>query len=120
MELFFANQRFILDRGIDDMYASRLADGADAAMKAIAAGAFSRSGQQVTFVDRLSEVEAPVLLVWGELDRVFPAKQAVAASKALPTSWLEVFEGVGHVPHVEAAPAFAALVNRWLPSLPRP
>jgi pimeloyl-ACP methyl ester carboxylesterase len=120
MELFFANQRFILDRGIDDMYASRQAEGADAAVKAIAAGVFSRTGQQISYVDRLGEVEAPVLLVWGELDRVFPAKQAVAASKALPTSWLEVFEGIGHVPHVEAAPAFTALVKRWLLSLPRP
>lgn len=120
MELFFANQRFILERGIDDMYASRQVEGADAAVKTIAAGAFSREGQQISFVDRLSEVEAPVLLVWGELDRVFPAKQAVAASKALSTSWLEVFEGIGHVPHVEAAPAFTALVNRWLQSLPRP
>ena len=120
MELFFANQRFILDRGIDDMYAARQVDGADAAVKAIAAGVFSRTGQQISFVDRLGEVEAPVLLVWGELDRVFPAKQAVAASKALPTSWLEVFEGIGHVPHAEAAPAFTALVIRWLQSLPRP
>jgi hypothetical protein len=27
---------------------------------------------------------------------------------------------VGHVPQVEAAPAFAAIVNRWLLSIPRP
>ena len=27
---------------------------------------------------------------------------------------------VGHVPQVEAAPAFAAIVNRWLASIPRP
>jgi hypothetical protein len=29
-------------------------------------------------------------------------------------------EGVGHVPQVEAAPAFAEIVNRWLLSIPGP
>jgi pyruvate dehydrogenase E2 component (dihydrolipoamide acetyltransferase) len=120
LELFFENQRFVLERGIDDMYAARTAPGADPAVKATAANAFSRSGQNLVFTDRLGEIDAPILFVWGELDRVLPAKHAVAANAALPTSWLEILEGVGHVPQVEAAPAFASIVNRWLASLPRP
>ncbi len=120
LELFFENQRFILERGIDEMHAARSAPGADAAVKALAASAFSRSGQNVNYFDRLGELEVPVLLVWGELDRVLPARHAVAANAALPAFRLEIMEGVGHVPQVEAAPAFAAVVNRWLASLPRP
>jgi pyruvate dehydrogenase E2 component (dihydrolipoamide acetyltransferase) len=120
LELFFENPRFILERGIDEMHAARSAPGADAAVKALAASAFSRSGQTIAYLDRLSELEAPVLVVWGELDRVLPARHAVAANAALPTSWLEIMAGVGHVPQVEAAPALAAVVNRWLLSLPRP
>jgi pyruvate dehydrogenase E2 component (dihydrolipoamide acetyltransferase) len=120
LELFFENQRFILERGIDDMYAARSAPGADAAVKAIAANVFSRSGQNLVFTDRLGEIEVPILFVWGELDRVLPATHAVAANAARPTSWLEIMEGVGHVPQVEAAPAFALIVNLWLASLPRP
>jgi len=120
LELFFENQRFILERGIDEMHATRSAAGADAAVKALAASAFSRSGQNVNYLDRLGELEAPVLIVWGELDRVLPAAHAVAANTALPTSRLEIMEGVGHVPQVEAAPTFVAIVNRWLASLPRP
>jgi pimeloyl-ACP methyl ester carboxylesterase len=119
LELFFANQRFILDRGVDDMYASRTAPGADEAIKAIAAAAFERSGQKLVFIDRLGEIETPILLIWGELDRVLPARHAVAAMEAHPTAWLEVFEGVGHVPQVEAAAAFTAVVNRWIGALPR-
>ena len=119
LELFFADRRFILERGIDDLYAARTSPGADAAMKAIAASAFTRGGQQQVFLDRLGEIEAPILFVWGELDRVIPARHAVAAAAAAPTSWLEIMEGIGHVPQVEAAPAFAALVNRWVESLPR-
>ena len=62
----------------------------------------------------------PVLFVWGERDRVIPAEHGVAAAEALPSSWLEIVEGAGHVPQVEAAPAFVALLTRWLTSFPRP
>jgi pimeloyl-ACP methyl ester carboxylesterase len=119
LELFFENRRFVLDRGVDDMYASRTAPGADEAVKAIAGNAFSRQGQRLVLSDRLGELEMPLLIVWGELDRVIPSRHAVAAVAAQPTAWLEIMEGVGHVPQVEAAPAFAAIVNRWLASIPR-
>jgi pimeloyl-ACP methyl ester carboxylesterase len=120
LELFFEDRRFVLERGIDDMYAARIAPGADEAVKALAASAFTRYGQNLVLVDRLGELEVPVLIVWGELDRVLPSTHAVAAATALPTAWLEIMEGVGHVPQVEAAPAFASIVNRWLASIPRP
>jgi pyruvate dehydrogenase E2 component (dihydrolipoamide acetyltransferase) len=120
LELFFENRRFVLERGIDDMYAARTAPGADDAIKAIAASAFTRHGQNLVLVDRLGELEVPLLVVWGELDRVLPATHAVAVLTALPTAWLEIMEGVGHVPQVEAATAFAAIVNRWLATIPRP
>src|SRR5215218_297741 len=120
LELFFENRRFILDRGIDDMYAARTAPGADEAVKAIAGNAFSRQGQNLVLTSRLGELEVPLLIVWGEFDRVIPSRHAVAAVAAQPTAWLEIMEDVGHVPQVEAAPAFAAIANRWLASIPRP
>jgi pyruvate dehydrogenase E2 component (dihydrolipoamide acetyltransferase) len=120
LELFFENRRFVLERGIDDMHAARNALGADDAVKAIAASAFTRHGQNLVLVDRLGELEVPLLVIWGELDRVIPSRHAVAALTALPTAWLEIMEGVGHVPQVEAAPAFAEIVNRWLLSIPGP
>jgi pyruvate dehydrogenase E2 component (dihydrolipoamide acetyltransferase) len=120
LELFFEDRRFVLERGINDMHAARNALGADDAVKAIAASAFTRRGQNLVLVDRLGELEVPLLVIWGELDRVIPSRHAVAAVTALPTAWLEIMEGVGHVPQVEAAPAFAEIVNRWLLSIPGP
>jgi pimeloyl-ACP methyl ester carboxylesterase len=117
LELFFQDRKYILERGVDEMFAARSAPGADAATKAIAEKAFGRDGQKVRFIGRLGELEAPILIVWGELDRVIPARHAVAAATASPASWLEIMEGVGHVPQVEAAPAFVSTVNRWLSSL---
>jgi pyruvate dehydrogenase E2 component (dihydrolipoamide acetyltransferase) len=118
LELFFQDRRFILERGIDDMYAARQAPGADAAVKAIAAAAFSRQGQKTVYIDRLGELEVPVLLIWGELDRVIPARHALWAVDALGAPWLEILEGVGHVPQIENAPAFVKIIKHWLASLP--
>jgi pyruvate dehydrogenase E2 component (dihydrolipoamide acetyltransferase) len=118
LELFFEDRRFVLDRGIDEMHAYRAEPGADAAVKAMAASAFSRAGQQVQFAARLSQIESPMLMVWGARDRVLPARHAAAASETVPNAWLEILEGVGHVPQVEAAPVFASIVNRWVATLP--
>jgi pimeloyl-ACP methyl ester carboxylesterase len=120
LELFFQDRRFVLERGIDEMYAARTAPGADDAVKTIAGNAFTRRGQNLVLTDRLGELEVPPLVIWGELDRVIPSRHAVAAVAAQPTAWLEIMEGVGHVPQVEAAQTFAAIVNRWLASMPRP
>jgi len=120
LELFFQDRRFVLERGIDEMHAARNVPGAEDAVKAIAASAFTRDGQNLVLADRLGELEVSLLVIWGELDRVIPSTHALAAMTALPTAWLEIMEGVGHVPQVEAAAAFAAIVNRWLLSIPRP
>jgi pimeloyl-ACP methyl ester carboxylesterase len=120
LELFFQDRRFVLERGIDEMYAARTAPGADDAVKTIAGNAFTRRGQNLVLTDRLGELEVPLLVIWGELDRVIPSRHAVAAVAPQPTAWIEIMEGVGHVPQVEAAQTFAAIVNRWLASMPRP
>jgi pyruvate dehydrogenase E2 component (dihydrolipoamide acetyltransferase) len=119
LELYFEDRRFVLARGIDEMHATRIAPGADAAVKAIAAAAFSGDGQQEIFTDRLSEIEAPMLLIWGERDKVIPAHHARDAAEVVPEAWIEILEDVGHVPQVEAAPTFTRVVKNWLDALPR-
>jgi pimeloyl-ACP methyl ester carboxylesterase len=59
-------------------------------------------------------VQAPVLVLHGELDRLVP----VACSRALVASrpdWsLDVLDGVGHVPQIEVPERTASLVLSWL------
>lgn len=118
LELFYANKRLVLDRGVDDMYASRTVAGADAAVKAAADAAFSRDGQKIRYDERLGELTQPILIVWGEQDAVLPATHGVAAAKAMPRAWFELLEDIGHVPQIEASQAFSDVVNRWLATLP--
>jgi pyruvate dehydrogenase E2 component (dihydrolipoamide acetyltransferase) len=120
LELFLEDKRLVLERGVEEMYQTRISPGADAAMKAVAAACFGRDGQKLGLQDRLGELGVPALVVWGEQDRVLPVEQAGPAAEAIPGAWLEVMEGIGHVPQVEAAPAFARLLDQFARSLPAP
>ncbi|HET8626260.1 MAG TPA: alpha/beta fold hydrolase, partial [Thermomicrobiales bacterium] len=110
LELFFHDPRFVLESGVEDLHRQRLAPGAADAVRAVAAACFSREGQRLDLRDRLGEIAAPALVVWGAEDRVFPARQAAEGAAALGDARAEVIPGAGHVPQVEAADRFAALV----------
>lgn len=50
----------------------------------------------------LRRIEAPVLLLWGELDGMIPVANADDYLAALPDARLVSFADLGHVPHEEA------------------
>ncbi|MCS6797496.1 MAG: alpha/beta hydrolase [Myxococcota bacterium] len=52
---------------------------------------------------RLGRIAAPTLVVWGELDRIFPLEIGRRLARTVPGATLDVIEGVGHSPQ-EAAP----------------
>ena len=54
----------------------------------------------------LARIRAPVLLLWGEADRLIPAAHAADYRRALPGARLVVLPGLGHVP-MEEDPAGA-------------
>jgi pimeloyl-ACP methyl ester carboxylesterase len=58
------------------------------------------SGQRVSAVDRLYLAAAlPVLLLWGERDRMIPVAHAHAAHAIIAHSRLETFPDAGHFPY---------------------
>ncbi len=117
LELFFEDQRLVVDRGIDEMAQNQLADGAWAAQQAVAAAAFDRGGQRLATRGQLAEVTTPTLVAWGAKDRVIPLAHAIAAVSVLPDAVLKVLPKVGHVPQVEDAPALARAIDRFARSL---
>ena len=56
----------------------------------------------------------PVLIIWGARDPIIPAHHGEHAHAAMPGSRLEVFEGVGHMPQLEAPGRFIAVLERFL------
>ena len=72
-------------------------------------------GQRVDARDRLYLAEAmPSLLVWGEDDPIIPAAHGVRAHELMPRSRLELFEGGGHFPHIDAPLRFAGLMREFV------
>lgn len=72
-------------------------------------------GQRVAALDRLYLADdLPLLILWGENDPIIPVAHAEAAHAALPSSRLEIFEGVGHAPQVEGPGRFIAALQRFL------
>ncbi|MBI3214279.1 MAG: alpha/beta fold hydrolase [Mycobacterium sp.] len=72
-------------------------------------------GQAVSALNRLhAATEMPVLLIWGECDRVIPVAHGYAAHEALPGSRLVVLPDVGHFPHVEAPAEVTGILRDFI------
>ncbi len=51
--------------------------------------------------DKLSKLELPVLVLWGDRDRVLDISGAMVLKSMIPNATLKVIENCGHVPMVE-------------------
>jgi pimeloyl-ACP methyl ester carboxylesterase len=72
-------------------------------------------GQTVSALDRLYLAgEIPTMIVWGDRDSIIPVSHAYAAHQAIPGSRLEIIEGAGHFPHVEAPERFLEVLIDFL------
>jgi pimeloyl-ACP methyl ester carboxylesterase len=72
-------------------------------------------GQAVGASDRLYLVgEMPTVIIWGADDDIIPVGHARSAHAAMPGSRLEIFDGVGHFPQVEAPQRFVEVLEDFL------
>ena len=55
-----------------------------------------------------------IALIWGEQDSITPIAQANALRSWMPSATLATLPDVGHIPHIEAPSAFAAVLIRQL------
>jgi pyruvate dehydrogenase E2 component (dihydrolipoyllysine-residue acetyltransferase) len=117
LQLFYQDQKLVNERGVAEMAQMQLADGAWAAQQSVANAAFA-SGRQLQAA-RLdpAAVSVPVLLIWGEHDRVIPARHAIEALTRFPDASLAIVPNVGHVPQVENPNRTATLITRFTRSL---
>lgn len=73
------------------------------------------AGQRVSAADRLYlATETPMMIVWGDHDRIIPVEQGFETHSAIPGSRLEIFEGCGHFPHCEQPDRFAAVLTDFM------
>jgi pimeloyl-ACP methyl ester carboxylesterase len=96
-------------------YASLVDRDRRAAFLATLHGVVGTGGQLIHAGDRLYLADGmPVQIIWGDRDPIIPVKHARSAHEAMPGSQLEIFEGVGHLPQLEAPEHFVAVLERFI------
>jgi pimeloyl-ACP methyl ester carboxylesterase len=70
--------------------------------------------QDGTALDRLDQVAAPTLIIWGDQDKLIPVEAAAVFRERIPASELVIYPGVGHLPMVEAPEQTVADVITFL------
>ena len=60
----------------------------------------------------LHRIDVPVKVIWGREDRILPVQFLEHFRKLMPKAQTHVIEGAGHLPHVEKADEFVAIVCR--------
>jgi len=62
----------------------------------------------------LPRLKAPTLLIWGSKDPIMEEPVRKTLRDALPAARVKIFDGLGHNPFWEDAPAVAAAINAFL------
>jgi pimeloyl-ACP methyl ester carboxylesterase len=62
-------------------------------------------------LDRLPDITVPVLVIWGEADRMIPVEHGRAYSKAIPGARFHVIKEAGHLPQLETPDRLLAAVR---------
>lgn len=75
---------------------------------------FARAAKRHNIEDRLADIDAPALLVWGKDDRITPPEVAQRFRGLLPDSRLIFLPSCGHAPMLEQPDAFNEAVAEWL------
>jgi pimeloyl-ACP methyl ester carboxylesterase len=96
-------------------YASLADGGHRAAFLATLRAVVGTEGQRVDAGDRLYLADGiPILIIWGRQDRIIPLSHGEHAHEAIAGSRLQVFDGSGHMPQLEAPGRFVAVLERFL------
>jgi pimeloyl-ACP methyl ester carboxylesterase len=67
------------------------------------------------FWSRVAKVESPTLVIHGSLDRLIPVAAARDLARRRPDWTLDILQGVGHVPMMEAPDEFMSALHAWSP-----
>ena len=62
-------------------------------------------------LDRLPDIAVPVLVIWGEADRMIPVEHGRAYAKAIPGARFHVITEAGHLPQLETPDRLLAAIR---------
>lgn len=107
----FVDTGLVTRQLVDDMLKYKRLEGVDAALAALAATLFRDGRQQTVMSDVPARLGKPVLVIWGEADRIIPARHAPAEGGRVRVALLP---GQGHMVQMEAAGEVNRLIESFL------
>ena len=110
------DHRFLDDEVVAEMLRYRKRSGAPRALLRFLRTGVNIFGQRPA-IDRsasLASLRMPLLVLWGQQDRLVPVTHAQAVSELCPNAQVHIFDRCGHWPQVEHAEEFNRLVASFL------
>lgn len=108
LETLFADRGLVSRSLIDDLLKYKRLDGVEDALTAISSAMFADGAQSSVLTDLIAAAKTPILVVWGEEDRVIPAAHANALGDAARVA---VIPNAGHMVQMEASGKVNALLK---------
>ncbi len=108
LEQLVADPGLISRDMLDDVLKFKRLDGVETALRATISASFGDGAQSVDLRETLKGLSIPVTVIWGEGDRIIPAKH----SEGLPAGVaVEIVPDAGHIPQMEHAAKINDLVT---------
>ena len=111
LERLFVDGSVVTRQLVDDVLKFKRLDGAEQALRTITDTVFP-AGRQSARIGEISP-SIPTLVIWGREDRIIPSAHAAAAPEH---ARVELLEGQGHSPHMEASGEVNRLIEAFISS----
>lgn len=105
----FSDAGLVTRQLIDDMLKYKRLEGVDEALATLAGGLFPGGRQSEVLADMAAASGKPVLVIWGENDRIIP----VAHASAIPSAKVVVLPAQGHMVQMESASEVNKLIGEF-------
>ena len=106
VEQLFADPKLVSRQLLEDLLRYKRLDGVEAALSTICSQFQADGKQRTVLAPKLKGFDGPILVIWGENDRVIPAAHA----NALEGAKTEIISGAGHMAQMEKASRVNELV----------
>ncbi|MCA1554529.1 MAG: alpha/beta fold hydrolase, partial [Chloroflexi bacterium] len=111
---FFQNANALTSPMLDDFYTNLRREHTVRMARMMMRWGVNLWGQKFVFGSRLRQISAPTLIIWGKQDKLIPVRHAYRAARRIPNAQLVVFDPGGHLPMLEHAAKFNAVVSEFL------
>lgn len=95
----FADESMVSRDLAEEVLTYKRIDGVGEALRTFLDAFLDNGAQRHVVRDRLDEIDAPITLLWGDMDRILPPDHANGLDDRI--EFIRI-PGVGHMPHVEA------------------